>query len=430
MSVVLPEDSGPNTSTMRPFGTPPIPSARSSDSAPVGIASTRTCAPSSPMRMTEPLPNSRSIWPSAPCRAASRAFAAFSSSVTGIVLLLLSKIGDQMYVVLRTELWERMFVRSSTSPSIPDARLAVGSSANSAGEESLLAHEGLARGLDDLHLRQLAGRSEAGEVDDLVVACASALALGVCTRGPFDKPLHGTAHEALRALGGATLDHLNKPFHALYLDRMGHDPLGHLGCLGASTGREDEGERAVIAHLLGDLQRLLEILLTLSREADDDVGRDRGVGHVLADQGHTVEIALAVVGTAHRLEDATRARLQRQVDVLAHARKLHMRADHVLAHILRMGTRIADALDSLDRVDLPQQIGKRLRFTLHAQIPSVGVDVLAEQGHLAHTVVFHRLHLCHQLLRWPRYLPPTRARHDAVGAAAVADDADLPPALK
>src|SRR3984957_2753972 len=259
MSVVLPEDSGPNTSRIGPLGTPPMPSAKSSDSAPVGIASTRTCAPSSPMRMTEPLPNSRSIWPSAPCRAASRAFAAFSSSVTGIVLLLLSKIGDQMYVVLRTELWERMFVRSSTSPSIPDARLAVGSSANSAGEETLLAHERLARGLDDLHMRQLAGRSDAGEGDHLVVARAPALALGVCARVSFDKHLDRTAHEALRALGGATLDYLNKPFHALHLDRMRHDPLGQLGCLRAPARREDEGERAVVALLLGDLQCLLEI---------------------------------------------------------------------------------------------------------------------------------------------------------------------------
>ena len=85
MSVVLPEDSGPKTSTMRPRGTPPMPSARSSESAPVGIAATRTCAPSSPMRMTVPLPNSRSICVSAPWRAAARAFAAFSSSVALIV---------------------------------------------------------------------------------------------------------------------------------------------------------------------------------------------------------------------------------------------------------------------------------------------------------------------------------------------------------
>ena len=68
MSVVLPDDSGPKISTIRPRGIPPMPNARSSDNAPVGIASTLTCAPSSPMRMTEPLPNSFSICVSAPCR--------------------------------------------------------------------------------------------------------------------------------------------------------------------------------------------------------------------------------------------------------------------------------------------------------------------------------------------------------------------------
>jgi hypothetical protein len=57
ISVVLPDDSGPKTSTMRPRGTPPMPSAMSSDSAPVGIALTLTWAPSSPIRMTVPFPN-------------------------------------------------------------------------------------------------------------------------------------------------------------------------------------------------------------------------------------------------------------------------------------------------------------------------------------------------------------------------------------
>ena len=56
---------------------PPMPSARSSDSAPVGMAATFTWAPSSPMRMTVPLPNWRSICASAPCRAASRALASW-----------------------------------------------------------------------------------------------------------------------------------------------------------------------------------------------------------------------------------------------------------------------------------------------------------------------------------------------------------------
>src|SRR4051812_13135100 len=61
---------------------PPTPSAMSSESAPVGIASTRTAASSSPIRMIEPLPNWRSICESAPFRAASRALAAFSCSLS------------------------------------------------------------------------------------------------------------------------------------------------------------------------------------------------------------------------------------------------------------------------------------------------------------------------------------------------------------
>src|SRR5580693_5933551 len=65
---VLPDDSGPYISTMRPRGRPPKPSATSSAIEPVGITSTGTRV-SSPRRMIEPLPNWRSIWSSADSRA-------------------------------------------------------------------------------------------------------------------------------------------------------------------------------------------------------------------------------------------------------------------------------------------------------------------------------------------------------------------------
>src|SRR5918998_961332 len=81
-SVVLPDDSGPNTSTMRPRGRPPTPRARSSESAPVGTAATRTAAASSPIFMIDPWPNCRSIWPSAFFSADSRAWAAFCCSLS------------------------------------------------------------------------------------------------------------------------------------------------------------------------------------------------------------------------------------------------------------------------------------------------------------------------------------------------------------
>src|SRR5437588_7956669 len=63
--VVLPDDSGPKTSTTRPRGKPPTPSAASNESAPVGMTDIGTMASFDPSRMIEPLPNCFSIWESA-----------------------------------------------------------------------------------------------------------------------------------------------------------------------------------------------------------------------------------------------------------------------------------------------------------------------------------------------------------------------------
>src|SRR5688500_14543729 len=52
VSVVLPLDSGPKISTMRPRGYPPMPSAPSSERAPVGMHGMRFVAASSPSRMS------------------------------------------------------------------------------------------------------------------------------------------------------------------------------------------------------------------------------------------------------------------------------------------------------------------------------------------------------------------------------------------
>ena len=71
---------------------------------------------------------------------------------------------------------------------------------------------------------------------------------------------------------------LDQPLHALALDLLGH-LVGHRGGLGAAARRVDEGERVVVADLVADLERLLEVLLRLAREADDDVGRERDAGH-------------------------------------------------------------------------------------------------------------------------------------------------------
>ena len=80
-SVVLPEDSGPKISMMRPRGTPPTPSATSTpiDPEEIELMAANSFAP---RRMIEPLPNCRSIC----VRAVS---AAFNLSVGMLVMLLL-----------------------------------------------------------------------------------------------------------------------------------------------------------------------------------------------------------------------------------------------------------------------------------------------------------------------------------------------------
>src|SRR5512132_3501116 len=60
-TVVLPEPSGPNTSTTRPRGMPPTPSAMSSASEPEGITETPAPIGCSPSFITAPLPNCFSI---------------------------------------------------------------------------------------------------------------------------------------------------------------------------------------------------------------------------------------------------------------------------------------------------------------------------------------------------------------------------------
>src|SRR5690606_36976981 len=69
-NVVLPPDSGPYTSTIRPLGTPPTPNASSTDNEQVQITPRpSTCAGSAPNRMIAPLPNCLSIGETAVTRA-------------------------------------------------------------------------------------------------------------------------------------------------------------------------------------------------------------------------------------------------------------------------------------------------------------------------------------------------------------------------
>ena len=134
------------------------------------------------------------------------------------------------------------------------------------------------------------------------------------------------------------------------------DLVGHRGRLGARPRGIDERKRAVVAHFLDDLERLREVVLGLAGEADDDVGAEGHVGDRAAQLLRERDVALARIRAAHRLEHARRARLQRQVDVLADGIALGHRSNHGLAKVLRVRAREADACDSVDGIARAEQL--------------------------------------------------------------------------
>src|SRR4051812_26396174 len=172
----------------------------------------------------------------------------------------------------------------------------------------------------------------------------------------------------------------DEPLHALGLHLVRNLVIHHRR-LGAVPRGVDERERAVVADLLDDLERLAEIGFGLAREADDDVGSEREVRDRVAHALDEGQVALPRVRAAHRLEDARRAGLQRQMNLLTHRGAFRHRRDHGLAEVLRVRAREPDAVDSLDGVAGAEKLAE-LGAHLREEVAAPRVDVLPEQGQL------------------------------------------------
>ena len=221
------------------------------------------------------------------------------------------------------------------------------------------------------------GRAEPGEVDaSCCGACGRAGASGSVRDGPSTSTSIVRPTKRCARSGALPLDGLDEPLHPLALDRV-RQLVRAVRRLGAAPRREDEREGASRSATSSTTSSVC------SKSSSVSPGKPTMMSVVIAQSGTCSriiatrsQVALAVVGAAHRLEDAARAGLERQVDVLAQRRQLGVRADHVLAHVLRVRARVADALDPVDRVDRPQQLGEA-RPGLLRQVAAVGVHVLA-----------------------------------------------------
>src|SRR5207253_1480694 len=228
----------------------------------------------------------------------------------------------------------------------------------------------------------------------------------VLPRRPVDEHVECLAEEPVTPRRRHPPGHLEQPRVAARLDLVGHLVL-HRRRRRAGPTRVAEGEDVVVADPLDHVERLLEVRLGLARETHDQVRRERHRGLRVADLADELEVALARVAAVHPLEHGVRARLERQVKVLAHLRHLPQRADEPGREVVRVGGGEPDPLDPRDVVDPLEergQVGRR------RQVAPVGVDRLAEERHLAAPHGGEAPHLRQDRFGRVAALPPPGAR--------------------
>ncbi len=238
-----------------------------------------------------------------------------------------------------------------------------------------------------------------------------------------DQQLDGRADQALVLLPGDVVDPRHQPLVALLHDRLRHLLLEHGGRSAGPLGVL-EGVGAGEPRLLDHVHRLEEVVLALAGEPHDDVGGDGRLGDGVPDPVDDPEVLRLAVGPAHRSQHPVGPGLQRHVQLRHDVRCLRHRGDDVVGEL--GGVRAGEA-HSLQAVDVParaEQLRERLPV---AELDSVGVDVLPQQGDLADAVCHQRLDLGQDLPRPAVLLLAAQARHDAERAGVVAADRDRHP---
>ena len=132
------------------------------------------------------------------------------------------------------------------------------------------------------------------------------------------------------------------------------------------------------------------------------------------------EIVGRRVAAVHRLEDAVRARLHRQVQIGHQRRQVAMRRDQLVVHVARMAGGVAQPREAGDLAPAGYSSRPRPHSPPSGPCAVPGVDVLAEQRDLAHAGLGQPLGLGDDLRDRARDFRAARIGHHAEGAELVA----------
>src|SRR5450759_900834 len=192
--------------------------------------------------------------------------------------------------------------------------------------------------------------------------------------------LHGGYQAGKRQRRGGVL-HARKLVVPLVLDRIGHI-AGPLRGRSSLSRRVYKDIRRVEPDPPHQVDRIREVIFRLAWKADYDVGGECEARHRRPRTRGELHVVIAAVASVHAFQHSVGTRLDRQVQVLAHLGH----GCHDLQYVFRQVPRVAglelDAADTIHGGYLLQQAGES---RMHAQVASIGVDVLAEQDDFQHT---------------------------------------------
>ena len=206
---------------------------------------------------------------------------------------------------------------------------------------------------------------------------------------------------------------------------LGRHLVGHIGSKGTGTLAIAEHVHTRETHTTAQRQRLLELLVRLTRKTDDDIARKRRLGQVGANHTHRVLKGLGAIGTAHAMQSRCAAGLHGQVQkrgdtlrIARHNLKQALRDIHGLdrgnAH-MRNRRALHDGLEQL--IDFDMLVGRALAI--------VGTQVHTGQHHLGHAGLLGLANLLEHGLDGHGALGAACLPHNAIGAAMVAAVLDL-----
>ena len=199
---------------------------------------------------------------------------------------------------------------------------------------------------------------------------------------------------------------------------LGGDLIGAIGGGRTRARRILEAEGRAVIHRPDQRHRVFEILVGLAGETDDEIAREHHVGPRRANPLDKAQICLGGVLAVHCLEDPVRTRLHRQMQVGHQLGLFGMGLEQVFGHVVRMRGGVADALQPVDFRQCAHQLPKAPVAALARTV--IAVDVLAEQGDLAHALVDQLLRLVQHLGDRARDFRAARIGHHAEGAELVA----------